>query len=103
MKKRIIIGLLVLLAVISLVQIPAYAGTATRYSTQDKGYVPLDATLFDLFILRPMGLAACAVGVATSVWAFPFAATTGAGAEVGDKLFTEPFEYTFTRPIGYEY
>ena len=102
MKKWIIIGLLVLLAV-SLVQIPAYAGTATRYSTQDKGYIPLDATLFDLFILRPMGIAACAVGVASSLWAFPFAATTGAGAEVGDKLFTEPFEYTFIRPIGYEY
>jgi hypothetical protein len=102
MKKRIIIGLLVLLAV-SLLQIPAYAGTATRYSTQDKGNIPLDATLFDLIILRPMGLAACVVGAAASVWAFPFAATTGAGAEVGDKLFTEPFEYTFTRPIGYDY
>ena len=102
MKKRIIIGLLVLLAV-SLVQIPAYAGTATRYSTQDRGNIPLDATLFDLLILRPMGIAACAVGVAASIVAFPFAVTTGAGAEVGDKLITEPFEYTFTRPIGYDY
>jgi hypothetical protein len=102
MKKWIIIGLLVLLAV-SLVQIPAYAGTATRYSTQERGNIPLDATLFDLLILRPMGLAACVVGAAVSVWALPFAATTGAGAEVGDKLFTEPFEYTFTRPIGYDY
>jgi hypothetical protein len=102
MKKRIIIGLLVLLAV-SLVQIPAYAGTATRYVAQDRGSIPLDATLFDLFILRPMGIAACVLGLATSLWAFPFAATTGAGAEVGDKLITEPFEYTFTRPIGYDY
>jgi hypothetical protein len=102
MKKWIMIGLLVLLAV-SLVHIPAHAGTATRYSTQEKGNIPLDATLFDLFILRPMGMAACAVGVASSLWALPFAATTGAGAEVGDKLITEPFEYTFTRPIGYDY
>ncbi len=102
MKRRIIIGLLVLLAV-GLVQVPAYAGTTTRYSTQDRGDIPLDATLFDLFILRPMGIAACAVGVASSLWALPFAATTGAGAEVGDKLFTEPFEYTFIRPIGYDY
>jgi hypothetical protein len=102
MKKRIIIGLLVLLAV-SLIQIPAYAGTTTRYATQDRGNIPLDATLFDLIILRPMGIAACAVGLAASLWAFPFAATTGAGSEVGDKLITEPFEYTFTRPIGYDY
>ncbi len=102
MRKRIIIGLLVLLAV-SLVHMPAYAGTTTMYSTQDRGYIPLDATLFDLFILRPMGIAACAVGLGTSIWALPFAATTGAGAEVGDKLLTEPFEYTFKRPIGYDY
>jgi hypothetical protein len=102
MKKRIIVGLLVLLAVGS-VQIPAYAGTATRYSTEDRGDMPLDATLFDLIILRPMGLASCAVGVAASLVAFPFAATTGAGAEVGDKLITEPFEYTFRRPLGYDW
>ena len=102
MKKRIIIGLLVLLAV-SFVQIPAHAGTTITYSTQEKGYIPLDATLFDLLILRPMGIAACAVGIATSVWALPFAATTGSGAEVGEKLIVEPFEYTFKRPIGYDY
>lgn len=102
MKKRIIIGLLVLLAV-SLVQMPAYAGTTTRYSTDDRGNIPLDSTLFDLIILRPMGIAACAVGLAGSLVAFPFALTTGAGAEVGDKLITDPFEYTFRRPIGYDW
>ncbi len=102
MKKRIIIGVLLLLAV-SLVQMPAYAGTTTAYSTQERDYIPLDATLFDLLILRPMGIAACAVGIAASVWALPFAATSGSGAEVGEKLIVEPFEYTFKRPIGYDY
>ena len=102
MKKRIVIGILVLLAV-SLVQIPAHAGTTTRYSTPDRGDIPLDSVLFDLIFLRPMGIAACAVGLAGSIVAFPFAATTGAGAEVGDKLITEPFEYTFRRPIGYDW
>ena len=33
-----------------------------------------------------------AIGAA-SVVAFPFAATTGAGSEVGDKLITEPFVF----------
>jgi hypothetical protein len=100
MKKRIVIGLLVLLAV-SLLQLPAQAGTTTRYAVQERGDIPVDNVLFDLLILRPMGIAACAVGVAASIVAFPFAATTGAGAEVGDHLITEPFEYTFRRPIGY--
>ena len=94
--------MLVLLAV-GLIQIPAYAGTPTTYSTQSKGSIPLDATLFDVLILRPMGIVSCVLGVATSVVAMPFAITSGAGYEVGDKLITEPFEYTFKRPIGYDY
>ena len=102
MKKWTVITMLALLA-ISFVHIPAYAGTATRYSTEDRGDIPLDATLFDLLILRPMGIASCAVGLATSVVALPFAATTGAGAEIADKLITEPFEYTFRRPLGYDW
>ncbi len=102
MRKRIVIGLLVLLA-ITLIQIPAHAGTETRYSTYERGDIPLDSTLFDILILRPMGLVSCAVGIGVSVVALPFAATTGAGAEVGDKLITEPFEYTFRRPIGYDW
>ncbi len=102
MKKRIIVGLLVLLA-LSLIQIPAYAGTETRYSTYDRGDIPLDSTLFDIFILRPMGIAACAIGIGTSIVALPFAATSGSGAEVGNKLIAEPFEYTFRRPIGYDW
>jgi hypothetical protein len=102
MRKLVMIGLLVLLS-ISLIQIPAFAGTPTRYSIDERGDIPLDSTLFDLIILRPVGIAACAVGLAASVIAFPFALTTGAGAEVGDKLITEPFDYTFRRPIGYDY
>ncbi len=102
MKKWIVICLLVLLAA-GLAHAPAHAWTTTSYRTQTNGDLPLDATLFDLIILRPMGIAACAVGLAGSIVAFPFAATSGAGSEVGDKLITEPFEYTFRRPIGYDY
>jgi hypothetical protein len=102
MKKKVIIGLLVLVA-ISLIQMPAYAGTPTKYSTQSRGNIPLDATLFDVLILRPMGIVSCVLGAATTLVAFPFAFTTGAGSEVGDKLITEPVEWTFQRPIGYDY
>ncbi len=102
MRRQVIIGLLVLMAV-SLIQLPAYAGTPTRYSTYDRGNIPLDSTLFDLIFLRPMGIAACAVGVAATVVSFPFAITTGAGAEVGERLIVEPFDYTFRRPLGYDW
>ena len=87
MRKLVIIGLLVLLS-ISLIQIPAFAGTPTRYSMDDRGDIPLDSTLFDLIILRPVGIAACAVGLAASVIAIPFVITSGTGADVGEKLIT---------------
>jgi len=102
MRKLIITGLLVLLS-ISLIQIPAFAGTPTVYSMETRGDLPMDSILFDLFFLRPMGIAACAVGLATSVVAAPFALTSGTGGEVGERLITEPFEYTFRRPLGYDY
>lgn len=102
MKKRFVVGLLVLLA-IAMLQTPSYADPSTKYSTKTKGALPLDATLFDVLILRPMGIVSCVVGVATAVVAMPFAITSGAGYEVGDKLITEPVEFTFKRPIGYDF
>jgi hypothetical protein len=102
MKKRFVVGLLVLLA-IAMLQTPSYAEPSTKYSTQTKWNIPLDATLFDVLILRPMGIASCVLGIATSVVAMPFVITSGGGYEVGDKLITEPIEYTFKRPVGYDY
>ncbi len=101
MKRTIVIGLFMLLT-ISLTHVPVQAGTTTQYTTQ-YAPIPLDSTLFDLFVMRPMGIAACAVGIVTSVWAMPFALTSGAGNEVGEKLITEPIDWTFKRPIGYDY
>jgi len=102
MKKRVIVGLLVLLAV-AMLQTPSYAEPSTKYSTQTRGNIPLDSTLFDVLILRPMGIVSCVLGVATSVVAMPFVITSGGGYETGDKLITEPIEYTFKRPIGYDF
>jgi hypothetical protein len=100
MRKWIIIGLITLLAS-SVFQVSVYAGTMNKYNTRDN--IPLDAPLFDLLILRPMGIASCAVGLAASIVALPFAVTSGSGAEVTEQFITEPFEYTFRRPIGYDY
>ncbi len=98
MRKWIVIGLTVLLAS-TFIHASACAGTMDRYGT--RADIPLDAPLFDLLILRPMGIASCAIGLAASVVAVPFAATSGSGAEVRDHFIVEPFEYTFRRPIGY--
>ena len=102
MKRRVVVGLLVLLA-ITMLQVPLYAEPSTKYSTQTRGNIPLDAPLFDVLILRPLGIASCVLGIATSVVAMPFVITSGCGYEVGDKLITEPIEFTFKRPIGYDF
>jgi hypothetical protein len=55
----------------------------------------------DVFIVRPVGLAACAVGLLGSIVAMPFASLSGNDREVSRRLVAEPFAYTFTRPVGH--
>ncbi|WP_448383647.1 multidrug transporter [Desulfosoma sp.] len=56
--------------------------------------------LADVLIARPMGIAACVVGLAGTVIALPFAAFSGSVHAVIERLVTEPFAYTFQRPVG---
>ncbi len=57
--------------------------------------------LVDVFIVRPVGLAACAVGFLGSIVAAPFTSLSGNDREVSRRLIAEPFAYTFTRPVGH--
>jgi hypothetical protein len=63
---------------------------------------PGEVILFDVFILRPIGLAATAVGLAGSVVAYPFAAMSGSTDRVEEELIRKPWDYTFCRPVGDE-
>jgi len=56
--------------------------------------------LADAAVLRPLGLAACVVGLVGSLVALPFAASSGSGEVVRKKFLREPFEYTFKRRLG---
>lgn len=55
--------------------------------------------IIDVLILRPAGLAACAVGLIAAAIALPFAIPSGSTDKVG-ALIQEPFYYTFKRPLG---
>lgn len=55
----------------------------------------------DVLIARPIGIAACVLGLVGTVLAAPFAAASGNMDEVTQRLVQDPFAYTFQRPVGY--
>ncbi len=59
-----------------------------------------DAMLFDLILLRPLGLASVGIGFAATVVAFPFSVIANNTREVGDAMLGETTNYTFVRPLG---
>lgn len=54
----------------------------------------------DVFLVRPVGIAATVIGAATFIVALPFSLPSGSVEETGRILVAEPFKYTFSRPIG---
>jgi hypothetical protein len=59
-----------------------------------------DTMLFDLLVLRPIGLATCALGLAASIVSVPFDSWSRDPSYVGKRFIEEPFEFTFLRPLG---
>jgi hypothetical protein len=54
----------------------------------------------DVLIMRPLGFAACIIGLTGAVVALPFAAITNSQDAVVRTLIEKPFQYTFQRPVG---
>lgn len=98
-----------LLAVwLALIMVSGCFTQAVRAEEQEAPYeVPAaeppspELMLVDVFIVRPVGLAACAVGLLGSIVAMPFASLSENDGEVSRRLIAEPFAYTFTRPVGH--
>ena len=58
------------------------------------------AMMFDLVLVRPVGIIATAVGAVFYVVSSPFSALGGNIDAAGEKLVKEPAAYTFKRPLG---
>ena len=90
---------LILMTVASLLVIP-FGSTAMAqeyFETEDPSGA---AMIFDLVLVRPVGLVATAVGAVTFVLSWPFSALGGNSGEASEKLISEPAAYTFKRPLG---
>jgi len=54
----------------------------------------------DIVFARPIGLIATVVGTALFIVSLPFSALGGNVDAASQKLVVEPFNYTFSRPLG---
>jgi hypothetical protein len=90
---------LVLVMVASLLIIP-FGSTALAqeyFETDDPGG---GAMIFDLCVVRPVGLVATAIGAVAFVLSWPFSALGDNSDVAGQKLVKDPAAYTFKRPLG---
>lgn len=87
---RTIMTILVVIAVIC-VSVPAFAA--------DKGDEAIMVAA-DVILVRPVSLAAVVVGTAVFVVSLPFTIPAGGVSKAARVLISEPFAYTFQRPIG---
>lgn len=56
--------------------------------------------IWDIVILRPVGLCAQAVGAATFFISAPFSAAGGNIYDAQDELIVKPAKFTWKRPLG---
>lgn len=54
----------------------------------------------DVLIARPVGLVSIVFGTAMYIVSLPFAIPSGSVEKAGKLLVSDPFNYTFCRPLG---
>ena len=96
---KIVKKTLVLMLVASLLIVPfSTAAIAQEYfETEDPGGGEM---IFDLCVVRPVGLVATAVGMVAFILSWPFSALGDNSDVASQKLVKEPAAYTFVRPLG---
>jgi|GEM_PF-885924 len=101
MKKSVIFTILFLF--IFIVLIPYVSHSQTVYS--DETYEKFtnkrgEHIIFDLFVLRPLGVASCIIGVASTIASLPFALPSESSEVVAEEFIVKPTKYTFKRKLG---
>jgi hypothetical protein len=99
LKKKPLIFLIAAVLLLTWAASPVLAKEKQSITGEDRNAVSM---MFDLVLLRPLGLAATVVGTAFFVVSLPFSILGGNTGEAAKKLMVEPAKYTFTRPLGAE-
>jgi len=98
-KKGIIIGLvaIVLYGIVGLPLVARAQETVTPQLTNEPTGTEI---MFDLIVMRPLGMVGLAVGTTLFVVALPFLLVTGSAESAADALVDEPYKFTFVRGMG---
>jgi hypothetical protein len=79
---------------------PPPLSTPTQQATTIHSDPPGELIIADVLVMRPLGMAACVIGLAGALLAWPFAAITNSCDRVCNELIVKPYKYTFERPLG---
>jgi hypothetical protein len=85
--KKLTVAMLIAVSIV-MTSVPAFGN--------DQAF---DATM-DILLVRPVSLAATVVGTAVFIVSLPFSIPSKSVGTTAQALVVEPFNYTFTRPIG---
>ena len=58
------------------------------------------AIIGDMILLRPLGICTLVVGTAFFIVTLPIAVTSQSSKQTAQVLVADPFNFTFTRPLG---
>ena len=99
LRKQSLVFLLAAALLFTWTAAPALAGEKQYISGEDRN---APAMMFDLVVLRPLGIVAMVVGTGFFIITLPFSALGGNTGEAAQKLVVAPTKYTFARPLGGE-
>ncbi len=100
MKKGLVVWGLIFVLSMGFVPVRAQAQDVRPGDPLPCESPPGELIVVDTLVLRPLGVAACIIGLAGAVVALPFAAASNSADRVAQSLIVEPFQYTFQRPLG---
>jgi hypothetical protein len=99
LKKGIVIGI-VAIVLYGIVGLPLVAGAQETLTPQLITKPTGTEIMFDLVIMRPLGMVGLALGTTLFVASLPFLLVTRSAENAADALVDEPFEFTFVRGMG---
>jgi len=99
LKKGIVIGI-VAIVLYGIVGLPSVVWAQETYGPQLTNKPTGTEILFDLVLIRPLGMVGLALGTTVFVAALPFLLVTGSAENAADALVDEPFKFTFVRGMG---
>ena len=88
---------LIIMIMAAMMIMPLTADAAEYFETEDPSG---GAMMYDLVVVRPVGIVATALGAVFFIVSSPFSALGGNIESASEKLVKDPVAYTFKRPLG---